>query len=375
MARPRDRSSTRSGRTARTRRTRSSRDGQAGARVSATDRSSGLHVRCRRAARTARRVRVPVRFDFDSVFERKNPLAVDRGVRGVRSGPRRRPTGDQDRRAAKRIRKSSGGSAAAASARARTSTSTTATSKREEHAALVAACDAYVSLHRAEGFGLHDGRSDGTRQAGDRDRVLGQPRVHGRRPTAGSSTTRSCRSRTGNDPYPADGAVGGTGPRCTRRRRCARSSTTRQLAADARGAGGGRHRAACTSPAARGRSSSSDARGGRSPRRCVEPRRRRVARWRPVRAAREVGSTGRSASYYPTSGPDLAIARRVHGATRAATATPCGRCGRSGTSSNTRIASTRRRRRLRTLRASSRADRRCAMKQLEHELRAVSARA
>ena len=47
-----------------------------------------------------------------------------------------------------------------------------------ERDALVAGCDCFVSLHRAEGFGLGAGRGDGAGAPGDRHRLLRQRRLH-----------------------------------------------------------------------------------------------------------------------------------------------------------------------------------------------------
>ena len=90
-------------------------------------------------------------FDFASVFERKNPLAVIDAF--GRAFARRDDIhlviktvgGEQHPKELKRLR-----SAAGANVHVRDGYVT-----REEHQALIAACDAFVSLHRAEGYGLH----------------------------------------------------------------------------------------------------------------------------------------------------------------------------------------------------------------------------
>ena len=77
------------------------------------------------------------------------------------------------------------------------------------------------------GLRLHDGRGDVRGQAGDRHRLLGQPRLHDARRTPTWSTTRWCRSARATLPYPA----GGDGPSptwSTPRASCARCSTTRR---------------------------------------------------------------------------------------------------------------------------------------------------
>ena len=51
---------------------------------------------------------------------------------------------------------------------------------RDEIFGLESVIDSYVSLHRSEGFGLGLAEIDVPRQAGHRDGLLGQPRVHGR---------------------------------------------------------------------------------------------------------------------------------------------------------------------------------------------------
>ena len=50
----------------------------------------------------------------------------------------------------------------------------------EQKNALLGLCDCYVSLHRSEGLRADDGRGDGAREAGDRDRLFRQPRLHDR---------------------------------------------------------------------------------------------------------------------------------------------------------------------------------------------------
>ncbi|HYZ93853.1 MAG TPA: glycosyltransferase family 4 protein [Actinomycetota bacterium] len=91
-------------------------------------------------------------FDFDSVFERKNPLAVvDAFTRAFAagSGPQlviKSVRGDAHPEELDRVRR-----AAAQRADVHIMDGYMAAG---DHAALVAACDAYVSLHRAEGFGL-----------------------------------------------------------------------------------------------------------------------------------------------------------------------------------------------------------------------------
>jgi glycosyltransferase involved in cell wall biosynthesis len=92
-------------------------------------------------------------FDFASVFERKNPLAVIDAF--GRAFAEREDVhlviktigGDQHTGDLQRLRTVVG---ARANVHVRDGYVT-----REEHQALVAACDAFVSLHRAEGYGLH----------------------------------------------------------------------------------------------------------------------------------------------------------------------------------------------------------------------------
>jgi glycosyltransferase involved in cell wall biosynthesis len=92
-------------------------------------------------------------FDFASVFERKNPLAVieafGRAFEG-RAGVHlviKTVGGDRHPEQLERL-------VAAAGVHENVSVRD-AYVTREEHQALVSACDAFVSLHRAEGYGLH----------------------------------------------------------------------------------------------------------------------------------------------------------------------------------------------------------------------------
>jgi glycosyltransferase involved in cell wall biosynthesis len=92
-------------------------------------------------------------FDFDSVFERKNPIATIEAFSRAFSG----------REDVHLVVKTVRGDAhpedldllCAAAGAHRNVTVRDGYVTREEHQALVAACDAFVSLHRAEGFGLH----------------------------------------------------------------------------------------------------------------------------------------------------------------------------------------------------------------------------
>jgi glycosyltransferase involved in cell wall biosynthesis len=92
-------------------------------------------------------------FDFASVFERKNPLAVIDAFGRAFAGRDdvnlviKTVGGDQHVRELKRLRAAAG---VRTNVHVRDGYVT-----REEHQALVAACDAFVSLHRAEGYGLH----------------------------------------------------------------------------------------------------------------------------------------------------------------------------------------------------------------------------
>ncbi len=61
----------------------------------------------------------------------------------------------------------------------------------EEMAGLMAACDCYVSLHRAEGFGLTMAEAMAIGKPVDRHGLLGKRRLHEQRRTAIWSTTRS----------------------------------------------------------------------------------------------------------------------------------------------------------------------------------------
>ncbi len=92
-------------------------------------------------------------FDFASVFERKNPFAVIDAFGRAFAGRDdvhlviKTVGGDEHERELKRLRSAAG---ARQNVHVRDGYVT-----REEHQALVAACDAFVSLHRAEGYGLH----------------------------------------------------------------------------------------------------------------------------------------------------------------------------------------------------------------------------
>jgi glycosyltransferase involved in cell wall biosynthesis len=92
-------------------------------------------------------------FDFASVFERKNPLAAIEAFGRAFAGRDdvhlviKTVGGDQHAAELKRLHAAAG---ALANVHVREGYVT-----REEHQALVAACDAFVSLHRAEGYGLH----------------------------------------------------------------------------------------------------------------------------------------------------------------------------------------------------------------------------
>ena len=92
-------------------------------------------------------------FDFASVFERKNPTAVIDAFGRAFAGRDdvhlviKTVGGEAHPHELKRLQQAA---AAQRNVRIRDGYVT-----REEHQALVAACDAFVSLHRAEGYGLH----------------------------------------------------------------------------------------------------------------------------------------------------------------------------------------------------------------------------
>ena len=69
---------------------------------------------------------------------------------------------------------------------------------------LINRCDAYVSLHRSEGFGLDAGRGDGARQAGDRHGLRRQRRLHDARELVARRLRGDARRPRGRD-YPAHG--------------------------------------------------------------------------------------------------------------------------------------------------------------------------
>ncbi len=91
-------------------------------------------------------------FDFDSVFERKNPLGV------IQAFTRAFPAGGGPQLVIKSVRGDAHPNELELLRRAAEQRSDVHVLDRylssAEHASLVAACDAYVSLHRAEGFGL-----------------------------------------------------------------------------------------------------------------------------------------------------------------------------------------------------------------------------
>jgi glycosyltransferase involved in cell wall biosynthesis len=92
-------------------------------------------------------------FDFASVFERKNPIAVIEAFGKAFAGRDgvhlviKTVGGESHPHELKRLEKAA---ATHVNVRIRDGYVT-----REEHQALVAACDAFVSLHRSEGYGLH----------------------------------------------------------------------------------------------------------------------------------------------------------------------------------------------------------------------------
>ena len=92
-------------------------------------------------------------FDFASGFERKNPLGCRRSLPPRVRARRRAAPRDQERQRTGRARRMG-----AARRRRRwtapTSRSATATRAAGRQRALMRACDCYVSLHRAEGYGL-----------------------------------------------------------------------------------------------------------------------------------------------------------------------------------------------------------------------------
>ena len=153
-----------------------------------------------RTVADALRARSSGRFTFLFVFdywsgERKNPGGGRRGLRqGVRTrrrtGPRpqehQRPIGSRVSPARVEV--------ALPRAGARTSSSATATSRRTSgtHTRSVRLLRVAPPERRAR---PDDGRGDGARQAGDRDRVLGEPRVHGRARTATSCPIARGRAR------------------------------------------------------------------------------------------------------------------------------------------------------------------------------------
>ncbi len=132
-------------------------------------------------------------FDYLSVFERKNPLAVIEAFTRAFAPGRGRRRSCSSASTTSAIRKPTRRLRAAAAAHPDIEVIDRYMSPAGQQQP-DRACDCYVSLHRAEGFGLVTGRGDVAGQAGDRDRLLGEPRLHDRRRTACSSTTGWSRS-------------------------------------------------------------------------------------------------------------------------------------------------------------------------------------
>ena len=93
-------------------------------------------------------------YDFLSTAERKNPVGlIEAYTHGLRARRRHHARAEVDQRRAERVPQLERVRPAAAGRRRRRSCATR-TSHRSNTARSSAECDAYVSLHRSEGFGL-----------------------------------------------------------------------------------------------------------------------------------------------------------------------------------------------------------------------------
>ena len=190
----------------------------------------------------------------------------------------------------------------------------------EERSGMMAACDCYASLHRSEGLRADDGRGHGARQAGRRNRLVGQPRVHVRRDRV-SRALRDDQAGARPRPLPGGRGVGGARSR-SRRRADARVFDEREAAAAHRRTraevdrGGSRHGATAAFLRA-------TPRGDRQS--TGEPRRRRrrtpplprARQWLATADSRRAGGTGsRRASAPPGVQARRAMLRAIQPYTR-----------------------------------------------------------